>query len=104
MRPSFFLSIGAVVLGAGISSFSMTTDRVFFIGMLMVIVGVAGLLQWRSARRIDQVNRPADEAYELGYQMGYDRGYNEGHREARPVVVPLHRTEPHELSSSTAMR
>ena len=92
MRVVGYVVHGVVVgAGAGVVIVDMTASRVFFLGVMAVVVGVASFYQLITRQRIARMNRPADEAYELGFQMGYDRGFIEGRKTVRPVVVPMQR-------------
>lgn len=86
------------VIGIGLISTGMRRDRIFFLGLVIVLLGVASLCVAVVNNAIRSTNRPADVAYELGYQMGYDRGYMDGRKTSRPVVVPMQRVAGEPLS------
>jgi hypothetical protein len=91
LTRSITLRSGLVLLGIGaaIAVAWFHDDNVQRVGLFAMMIGSTLSLACAMTRNINDVNRPADQAYELGYDMGYDKGFREGRKAQRITVVPI---------------
>lgn len=89
LRTPLFYGLWLVVVGITVTALCIAAASPDgrTIGETLMLGGAMTVLCDHVCRHIDNVNRPADEAYKQGYEMGHDRGWQEGFAFAKPLSV-----------------
>jgi hypothetical protein len=80
-------ALGASVVGLFLIAGAAERDwTVLALGVVTLIMGAMAHFTRTICEKLDQVNRPADEAWTEGYEAGYDKGWRDGNSAARPTL------------------
>lgn len=67
--------LGGFMIGNRISDYAE-----FVLGCVIILIAAMTWLSFRIIAAVQEVNRPADQAFEDGFEMGRAKGYTEGRR------------------------